>query len=419
VAPDLAGAGDFMADGRAVLDLITRNWLTRLSVLLLALFAVAYVQALPHTNRADGPDLVGHDYLSFYAAGRLVLEGTPEKAYDRTAHVAMQLEAAHEAKGGGIGSPYAFAYPPTYLTVVAPFAALPYGPSFALWILVTGLVYVAACWRILPDPRTVVCAMAAPVALCTLFYGQNAYLTAGLMGFALWQFDRRPLLAGLLIGILSFKPQLGLAFPLVILATGRWRVFAGAVAGVLGSVALSVALFGVETWQAVIAASGANRDVLLDNSSVGYAKMVTTYAALRYFDVSALPAYAVQAVVSAVVAVGLIRLWRGPAAFEVKAAGALAATILLTPFALPYDLMVEAPAIAFLAANARRSGWARGERPVLALVVLSPVAATFGFGTPVFLAGLAGAALLFGWTLHRAGAGAVPAVAAARQAAAT
>ncbi|MEJ1159596.1 glycosyltransferase family 87 protein [Prosthecomicrobium sp. N25] len=380
------------------------DWLAWLAAGTLALFAIVYVPSVAKVNAPTSSDVVGHDYMSFYAAGRLVLAGTPEKAYDRAAHVAMQREAAREAKGGdGFADAYYFAYPPTYLTVVTPFAALPYMPAFYTWMLVTGALYVFAVWRILPGWRTVLLAIAAPGALCTFIFGQNAFLTAGLMGLALWSLDRRPLVAGFLIGLLCFKPQLGLVFPVILVATGRWRAVAGAALGVAASVAVSLALHGPETWQAVLAASGGNKDTLLENSKVGFGKIVTVFSALRWFGVPVLQAYAMQALAALTAAILVVRLWRSGAALEVKAAGALAATFLMTPFALPYDLMAEMPAVAFLVAHARRVGFARGETWVLGLVVLSPAVATLAFEGPAFLAGVAGAALLFGWTLHRAG----------------
>jgi hypothetical protein len=315
----------------------------------------------------------------------------------------MQKQAAREAKGGdGFADYYYFSYPPNYLTVMAPFATLPYFASFYAFMVLTGLVYLAAVLAILPSWRAALLAIAFPGALCTFIFGQNAFLTAGLAGLGLALLERRQVLAGVLIGLLCFKPQLGLAFPVVLAASGRWPAFIAAGATVVASVALSVALWGVEPWVALAAAAAGNKDILLDNSAVGFGKIMSLFAALRYGGVGVAPAYAAQALFAAAVAAALALLWRSRAAFEVKAAACLAGTLLMTPFALPYDLMLQAPAIAFLVAHGMKHGFARGETFVLAILAVTPAVATLAFEGPLFLSGFGGLVLLFGWCLARA-----------------
>jgi len=68
-------------------------------------------------------------------------------------------------------------------------------------------------------------------------------------------------------------------------------------------------------------------------------------------------------------------LWRSAAAFELKAAGLLIATVIATPYVLDYDLVVLAPAIAFLATYGLRRGFAAYEASMLALLWVLPLAA--------------------------------------------
>ena len=72
------------------------------------------------------------DFVSFYAAGKMVLQGTPALAYDRAAHYALE-QAITEP---GIGYQYFF-YPPVYLLLCAVLAVLPYLVSFVLFQAVT------------------------------------------------------------------------------------------------------------------------------------------------------------------------------------------------------------------------------------------------------------------------------------------
>ena len=52
--------------------------------------------------------------------------------------------------------------------------------------------------------------------------GQNGFLTAALIGGALGLLERRPALAGICLGLLTYKPQFGLLFPFVLIADRRW-----------------------------------------------------------------------------------------------------------------------------------------------------------------------------------------------------
>lgn len=59
--------------------------------------------------------------------------------------------------------------------------------------------------------------------------------------------DRRPLLAGLLVGLLTIKPQFGVLIPVLLIASGRWRVFTVATVTALALAAAAVMLFGMQT----------------------------------------------------------------------------------------------------------------------------------------------------------------------------
>ena len=68
-------------------------------------------------------------------------------------------------------------------------------------------------------------ALAAPMVLNNALVGQNGFLTAALIGGTLYLMPVRPILAGICLGLLSYKPQYGLLFPLVLIAAAQWRTF--------------------------------------------------------------------------------------------------------------------------------------------------------------------------------------------------
>ena len=127
---------------------------------------------------------------------------------------------------------YGWHYPPFFFAVAVLVAALPYAWGLAIWLAASLAAYLAAMRAILPRPETLLIAAAFPAVFVNIGHGQNGFLTAALLGGALHLLDRRPWLAGVLIGCLAYKPQFGVLIPLALLAGGRWSTIAAAVATV-------------------------------------------------------------------------------------------------------------------------------------------------------------------------------------------
>jgi alpha-1,2-mannosyltransferase len=218
-------------------------------------------------------------------------------------------------------------------------------------------------------------ALAYPAVFINLGHGHNGFLTAALMAGALTHLDRRPLIAGILIGLLAYKPQFGLLIPLVLAVSGRWRVFFAAAATV-AALALAVTLaFGMDVWTAFFASTKFTRSVVLEQGGTGWYKIQSVFSWVRLWGGSVPLAYAVQGAATLAVAAALGWLWRTRAAFPLQAAALLIGTVLATPYVLDYDLMLLAPAIAFLAADGATCGFGLYEKTMLAALWLMPLIA--------------------------------------------
>jgi len=199
---------------------------------------------------------VSTDFVSFFAAGRLATDGTPALVYDHAAHYAAE-QAATEP-----GVPYNyFYYPPVFLLVCVVLARLPYPVAFAAFQMGSLVPCLLVVRRILRERgwAVLVPLLAFPPVYFTLGTGQNAFLTATLFGTATLLVDRRPALAGILLGALCYKPHFGLLIPVALIAAGRWRVIAAAAATGGGLVGLSAAVFGWGVWRAFLDAAGGVR----------------------------------------------------------------------------------------------------------------------------------------------------------------
>ena len=365
-------------------SLRTGAWLTRermrlVALALLAAFVLGAGFLIATSNglndRFGRP--LGTDFSNVYAAGTFVLEGQPTAPFDPARQFARE-----QAVFGQATQFYGWHYPPFFLGLAGLLALMPYWLALIAWQGVTLLLYLLAIRAIVsPHPEVtserlwLLLALAFPAVFINLGQAHNGFLTAALIGAALCQLDRRPILAGILIGCLTYKPQFGLLIPLVLIATGRWRVFAAA-AVTLAVMALTVTFaFGVDVWSAFLATGKFTRTVVLEQGGTGWYKIQSVFSWVRLWGGGIALAYALQAAVTLTVATALTWLWRGPAAYPLKAAGLLIGSALATPYSLDYDLMLLAPAIAYLALDGFARDFAPWEKTVLAALWIVPLVA--------------------------------------------
>jgi hypothetical protein len=218
-------------------------------------------------------------------------------------------------------------------------------------------------------------AVAFPAVFVNLGHGHNGFLTAALFGAALVSLDRRPIVAGILFGLLAYKPQFGVLIPLVLVATNRWRCFAAATATVVLSALATTLAFGPQVWDAFLASTRFTRIVVLEQGDTGWHKIQSVFSWVRMWGGSIPLAYAVQGAVTLTAGAALVRLWRSTAPFALKAAALCIAAILATPYSLDYDMMLLAPAIAYVLADGCARGFGPWEKTALAVLWLAPLVA--------------------------------------------
>lgn len=312
---------------------------------------------------------VGTDFSNVYAAGRLTWQGHPAEAYQP----ALQ-HAAEKAVFGGREVPfYGWHYPPFFFAVAVLVSAVPYGWGLAIWLAAGFTAYLAVMRAILPRPETLLVAAAFPAVFVNIGHGQNGFLTAALLGGALHLLDRRPWLAGLLIGALAYKPQFGVLIPVALLAGARWNTIGAAAATVAALVALSFATLGGGVWQAFIDSMNFTQVVVLEQGGTGWEKIQSVFSAARMWGAGVQFAYAIQIALALALAAALAWLWRSDAAFELKASALASGSLLATPYVLDYDLVVLAVAIAFFARHGLNRGFHPYEISLLAAAWMVPL----------------------------------------------
>jgi hypothetical protein len=337
---------------------------------------------------ADGRG-IPTDFVNVWSAGKLALEGHPALAWDWDIQKQLQVVILGQSYVGN----FAWHYPPPFLFVAAFLAQFPYGIALAGWALASLVPYLVMMRAIVGRPFGLLLAGAFPVVLANTLVGQNGFLTAALIGGTLYLLPTRPILAGICLGLLSYKPQYGLLFPLVLVAASQWRGFisAGVTAAVIA--ALSWLAFGTESWLAFFHWMPRFSQAFFTEGRVTFYKMQSVFALVRMMGGSEPLAWIFQSMISGALAVSLVVMWRSRMRYELKAAALATGTLLMTPYLFLYDMMVLAIPFALLIRIGINEGFERYELPALGcaalLLLLFPLFdAPLGLGSSLIVAAL-------------------------------
>ena len=349
-----------------------------LLVINLVYFPIAYVS---HWWIWD-PDGRGipTDFVNVWAAGRLAIEGHPALAWDWDIQRKIELALLRQEFPGY----FAWHYPPPFLFVASLLAQLPYSVAFVAWVSVSFLPYLAMMRAIVGKPFGWMLGIAFPMVFNNALVGQNGFLTAALIGGTLYLIPVRPVLAGVCLGLLSYKPQYGLLFPIVLIAASQWTVFFSAAVTAIGIAFASWLVFGTESWQAFFHWMPMFSQAFLTEGKATWWKLQSLFSLVRYFGGPEPLAWAFQWVLTASVAVVLALMWRSRIPYTLKAAALAVGTLLTTPYLFMYDMMVLAVPVAFLVRIGLREGFRPYELPALACALALFFVFTFS-GTPVGL----------------------------------
>ncbi len=360
-------------------------------------FAFRYKEHFWIFDERGHPLLV--DFTNFWIVGKEVLHGSLSVLYDRSRFGDIQANLAgvrsdHVNASFYLNPDYApnWPYPPISFFIAAPVATLPYGIAFISFQILTLAACAAVVYLIVRRGAAIAMTLATPFCVMNVDQGQTAFLATALVGAALLALDRAPVLAGVFIGCLAYKPQLGVLVPVALIASRQWRALISASITVFALVSLSIAAFGFMPWLEFpreLLAQG--RVILLGETPGGgdWGWTVTIYGAVRFFHGGTPAAWVAQclATLSAMVVVWVV--WRSTARYSLKAAVLSALIMLATPYGWPPDLTMIVIPFAFLAADQIHHGLLRGEQTIM--VGLFGIACA----TLVALGGLAGPIIMF------------------------
>lgn len=311
------------------------------------------------------------DFTNLWAGSRMAIEG----------HVAVLFDVeAYRAALRAMFSPdlpnQEWSYPPNILLLGVPLATLPILSAYLIWTFGTVLCLWLAVRPLKLGAAVELAIVLSPAVIWNSLFGQNGALTAALLIGGLAVAPRRPLLAGILFGLLTIKPHLGILVPFCLLASGNWRAVLAAI-GTSVVIALATGLFfGFDVWRLFLTET---RPLMTAIMEAPYPQpyqynAITVFFTARAFGAGVTSAYGVQAVATIASIAAAIWLWRPGRVVSHQERVVLTAVlaILATPYGYTYDTIGVAVAVAMLAAMVSRP-----PRLILAICWLAPFVVNF------------------------------------------
>jgi hypothetical protein len=296
------------------------------------------------------------DFTWIWLSGKFAESSAPVQVYDHSMFSAARMVL--------VGPPDCvlghFDNPPTILFFTYPLGLMPYSIAFAVWLLATLVLYLAAVYAIIPRPVALIAALSPYPVVFNVLCGHNGFLSAGLVGLSLVCLERRPWMSGIFLGLLTYKPQLGMLFPFALVALRNWRALLSAAgASIVFSLAAAIA-FSYDTWPSFFSALIYRASSLSETPELAFTDaLVSVFSSLQTAGVNAGVAWIVQLIITAVIVAIVCILWARPIPYSLKAAALAAGAVIATPHAHGYDVCVLSIAAAFLV----KDGLCRGFLP--------------------------------------------------------
>jgi len=290
----------------------------------------------------------GTDFLHFYTLGSLALAHRGVDLYKLQA----QADLAQQLVPSAAGIRYLPLYPPQVSMFFAPLARLSYPVALIVWLKLTSLTYCLCCyavWRACPNLRDykitiAILALAFPAYWHLIAWGQTSALALACFTLAFLALRaQREFLAGLALGCLIFKPQLGVAAALVFVITFHWKVVIGAVVSAAAQLTAAWLYYGPAPLREWIHTFSNLPTLLplLEPRPYQTHSLRTFWTMLLPWPTASLALYGITALLVCTLTVGC---WRSRLPLSLRYSALLFSTVLLAPHLTVYDLVILAPA---------------------------------------------------------------------------
>ncbi len=332
--------------------------------------SIAVIFVTAHDGVDHNGIQLGGDFVTYFAAAKLAWAGHAASAYDLGTLTALERATVPLPQGAILP----FFYPPPWLLLILPLAWVPYLAAWFAFCLVTAVPLIFFAWKLLPEPRMRMGIFGYPIWSVVGLTGQNGFFSGACYAAFAVLLDTQPFWAGVAVGFLVCKPQLGVGAGVALLAARRWQAVAGA--AVSGTVLMlgSLAVFGAGAWQAFFQHVGAAEQTLT-TSLVFLFNVVSVTSMARLLGAPNSLAFVLQAAV-ALASLGTLAwiAWRRPGGYFEASLAALA-TLLTDPFTNSYDLPMSAVAMCVLLVTGAKRGFLPWDKTILVAGYVLPLVA--------------------------------------------
>ena len=352
---------DFL--GSAAKAFSEARWLTRERLLVAgAACGVGWLGVLALAGCFDADsEHWGRDFVQFWSYAQLAARGRPAAAYALHAHQTID---------------HVFAYPPIVMLLCRPLAGLSYPLAMLVWGGLGLTFFTFTLSRLIGWEIAALVAVVTPSAVFNIYLQQTGYYTAVLLGGGLMLLERRPAAAGIVLGMLWCKPQLGILLPSALIAGRYWQTLVAVALTALTLTTASAILYGPDAWIGYFGHMVAlSRLIASADVAATWMPMPTVFAMMRHIGASVPIAYAFQGLSAISAAIAVALLWRGDSPIGIKSAGLVIATFLATSYAWAYDALALIFAAAWLANEAAKTGFRPWEKTCVLVLLTLPAPA--------------------------------------------
>jgi hypothetical protein len=344
---------------------ITAEKVRRYSLFSLVLISLGYVARIAiNWGTEDG---LSRDFLCFWAASDLTLQGAAASAFD--------IEILGPAERSIGAKLFTWSYPPIFQLMTLPLALLPPVASQVLWCLAGCSAFAFGLKRVLPERYALLAACSTSLFLTNVYLGQTGiWITAFyLLGtLSLAAAPQRLPWGAAAFGLAAVKPHLGLLIPILLIVRREWQALAVATGALLIFVAASLLVFGPELWSLFFQMSGTTME-LLNASQYKLYLLSSFFSAFHSLGVPTTEAFILHALLtSTVVGVAIRFIWISRDTQRAVAL-AIAAGLLIFPYVYYYDLLLLTAPLAILIRHGLAGGWLANEKGLLLLLWLGPL----------------------------------------------
>jgi hypothetical protein len=332
---------------------------------------------------------VGRDFINLWTASQLIEADRAVDIFDQ------QKFAAAQRRHMGPEFPFHFwSYPPHTLLLSQQLSNLPYRAAFVVWSLAGLIVMLYAAYMFWPSRLFPWLLLLAPSSFVNVFLGQNGFVTAALAlgGFAM--LPRRPIVAGIMFGLLTFKPHLGIMIPIALLALRQWPAIAAAIVTAALFMGASALMYGADVWWQFFQSTLPYQMRFMATGEGPFQWMMPSwFMAGRIIGLPLWLSQTAQAAAALAAGVLVYRVFRRPGNWRMQVSLLFVATLVASPQGFNYDMGLVSVALICLVWAASENGWRRGELAIITAcwvlpLIVMPLNAAGVPVAPLLLAGL-------------------------------